>query len=289
MTSQATATRGPILLITDLSARCDRALDRAVQLAQHHNVKLIALHVIEPSFLSKLLVPTWDSTQKEHQQAAQQRLLDDLQHVKVDLEVLVEIGYPVDVIKAVSKQYNCSMVVSGTARDETLGRFILGGTVERVARESDVPLLVVRRRPAQNYGKILAGFDFSEGARQAVESAVKLIPHQSLTLFHSFDEVGDVRDLDAATIQEATAHLTGNVETFAKTTLAATDPGALNVVVQHGSTTKTLPAYVHDNHIELVVLGTQGLTGIVRTAMGSVAEQLLLLLRTDVLIVPTKR
>jgi len=287
MTEPNAAVNGPVLLITDLSPRCDRALDRAVMLAQRNKVKLIALHVIEPSFLSRLLLPSWATTQKQHQQAAQQRLLEDLQHAEVDLEVVVEIGYPIDVIKAVASKYKCSLIVSGTARDEALGRIMLGSTVERVARESTIPLLVVRRRPEPVYDKVLAGTDFSEGARQALTTAVNLIPFDSLTLFHSFSEVAGVKDLDESTIKERTEFLEAKAMEFAQSVPgAATDH--LKVVVSHGDPAKDIPAYVNENHIELVVLGTRGMSGIIKTAMGTVAEQLLLLLRSDVLIVPTR-
>lgn len=37
-----------ILLATDLSARCDRPLDRALMLAQEWRTKLILLHILEP-------------------------------------------------------------------------------------------------------------------------------------------------------------------------------------------------------------------------------------------------
>ena len=36
-----------VLLATDLSARCDRALDRAVQLAQQWQAQLVAVNVAE--------------------------------------------------------------------------------------------------------------------------------------------------------------------------------------------------------------------------------------------------
>ena len=38
----------PILVATDLSARSDRAIDRATFLAQHWGVRLFVLHALEP-------------------------------------------------------------------------------------------------------------------------------------------------------------------------------------------------------------------------------------------------
>ena len=51
---------GPILLATDLSARGDRALDRALQLTKALNTKLIVLHVMEShSTSARLTTPVW--------------------------------------------------------------------------------------------------------------------------------------------------------------------------------------------------------------------------------------
>ena len=38
-----------LLLATDLSARCDRALDRAAQLAEEWQAELVALNVLDPA------------------------------------------------------------------------------------------------------------------------------------------------------------------------------------------------------------------------------------------------
>lgn len=289
MASQPTIASGPILLITDLSPRCDRALDRAVSLARHHNVKLIALHVIEPSFLSRLILPSWATVHKQHQEVAQQRLTDDLKGADVELEVLVEIGYPIDVIKEVSQSRQCSMVVSGTARDESLGRIMLGSTVERVARESEIPLLVVRNRPDTVYHHVLTGTDFSDSARHALQTAAALIPYESMTVFHSFDEVAGVRDLDQPTIEERTRHLQKEAEDFVRQTEGLDPQNLPATVVEYGAPGQTIPHFVQAHHIGLVVLGTNGATGILKTAMGSIAEQLLTLLRCDVLIVRAGR
>lgn len=39
-----------LLLATDLSSRCDRASDRAAQLAQAWSAKLLVLHAIDPAY-----------------------------------------------------------------------------------------------------------------------------------------------------------------------------------------------------------------------------------------------
>lgn len=278
-------TLGPILLITDLSPRCDRAMDRAVKLAHQHGVRLIALHVMDTPWLTKLAQPAWRTLQAEHMALAQSRLRDDLSRSNIDVDVMVEVGSPLEVIDRIAQERNCSLIVSGTARDETLGRMVLGTTVERLARQSETPLLIVRARPFEPYHRALVATDFSSGSRAAMHAAVRLCPDADFTLYHAFDQVAGIYDLDQPTIDEETALHRKQAEQFVASFAELAGKPTPGIVVEHGAPDKTMPAYVAAHNVELVVLGTHGVTGIVRTAMGSVAEKLLSALRCDVLIV----
>lgn len=284
-TASQAQTLGPILLITDLSPRCDRAMDRAVKLAHEHGVGLIALHVMDTPWLAKIAQPAWRQMQADQIAMAQSRLQKDLSHSEMAVEVLVEVGSPLEVIDRIAKERNCSLIVSGTARDETLGRMVLGTTVERLARQSETPLLIVRARPFDPYRRALVATDFSAGSRAAMRAALRLCPKADFTLYHAFDQVAGIYDLDQPTIDEETAIHQKQAQHFVESFADLAGKAQLAIVVEHGAADKTLPAYVAEHDVELVVLGTHGVTGIVRTAMGSVAEKLLAALRCDVLIV----
>lgn len=276
---------GPILLITDLSSRCDRAMDRAARMAKLHRVGLIVLHVVETPWLTKLAQPAWRTMQAEHLVTAEKRVKQDLGEIDVEVKVLIETGHPTDVIVAVASEHRCSLIVTGTARDETLGRMVLGTTVERLARRCETPLLIVRSRPFHPYSRVTVATDFSEGSRQALSTAVTLMPEASFTLFHAFDQVAGIYDLDQPTIQEESAARAKTAATFIGETQVLKGKQTPAVVIEHGTAEQRLPGFVQAEGSDLVVLGTHGVTGIVRTAMGSVAEKLLSVLRCDVMVV----
>jgi len=276
---------GPVLLITDLSPRCDRAMDRAVSLSRERGTALIVLHVMDTPWLTKLAQPDWRSLQQANRETALGQLQLDLLGADVELKVLIEIGNPIEVIERVVNEQQCALIVSGTARDETLGRVVLGNTVERLARRCSIPLLVVRMRPSHAYKQVLVATDFSDGARAALTSAHALLPTADLTLYHAFDQVAGIYELDQPTIEEAIVNQQNKARLFAAA-INNDASDAVKVVVEHGSPQQRLPAYVDDHPVDLVVLGTQGATGMVRAAMGSVAENLLASLRCDVMVVP---
>jgi nucleotide-binding universal stress UspA family protein len=271
---------GPILLATDLSARGDRALDRAILLARQLRKPLIALHVIE-SQARALLSP--QCPQSEREARARQALLRDLQDVAVDVKVLVKSGDPVRTLRQAADDSGCSMIVAGVARDETLGRILLGTTVERLVRESAVPVLVVKRRARRPYRNALVASDFSEGSRHALRAALGLLPATGLTLFHAFDLPSSRKDEVTAkgfqrTAQEAAAE-------FLDATPELTGRDRPRVHVAAGLPERVLIAYADEQDYELLVTGTHGSTGLIRTAIGSVADVLIEKAPCDVLVV----
>ena len=278
---------GPILLATDLSARGDRALDRALQLAKELGTKLIVLHVMESHATSaRLTTPVWRRHTSDHKALAERELAEDLAAAEVPTEVVVTNGDPLARIMETADSYGCSLIVTGIARDETLGRLLLGTTVEKLARQARHPVLVVKTRPRRPYRDVLVATDFSDGSRQALRAALQLVPNADLTLFHAYDVPFQGKNV---TDEAVTRNFYKAAEQSAREFTAATPElagvAAPKVVLECGQPETVLSEYSFNHRSDLVVTGTHGRTGILRTAIGSVAERLLESLPSDVLIV----
>jgi len=277
---------GPILLATDLSARGDRALDRALQLTKELNTKLIVLHVMESHATpARLTTPVWRRLSTDHKALAERELSEDLAAADVPSEVVVVSGDPLTRIMETADSFGCSLIVTGIARDETLGRLLLGTTVEKLARQARQPVLVVKTRPRKPYRDVLVATDFSPGSRQALRAALQLVPNANLTLFHAYDVPfqGKTAPDDAITRSFYNGAEKSAREFTAETPeLAGKTP---QIVLEAGQPETVLSEYSFNHRSDLVVTGTHGRTGILRTAIGSVAERLLESLPSDVLIV----
>ncbi|OZI40615.1 universal stress protein [Bordetella genomosp. 1] len=277
---------GTLLLATDLSARSDRALDRALLLARQHQTRLVALHVMEPPPATALTTPAWKRLTPDHKALAEQRLADDLAEAGVPTQALVVRGHPVDAILDTATRESASLIVTGIARETTLGRLLLGTTVERLARVARQPVLVVKARPRKPYQDVVIATDFSEGSRQALRAALAVAPGARLTLFHAYAVPPEADALPAEVIAE---HLRRDAllkaESFVRDTPELAGHARPEIVIQAGQPETLLSPFVFERRCDLVVTGTHGLTGILRTAIGSVAEKLLEALPCDVLIV----
>ncbi|CAB3705559.1 universal stress protein [Achromobacter pestifer] len=278
---------GPILLATDLSARGDRALDRALQLTKELNTKLIVLHVMESHATpARLTTPVWRRLSTDHKTLAERELAEDLATADVPAEVVVVSGDPLTRIMETADSYGCSLIVTGIARDETLGRLLLGTTVEKLARQARQPVLVVKTRPRKPYRDVLIATDFSPGSRQALRAALQLVPNADLTLFHAYDVPFQGKSVpDDAITRSFYKGAEQSAREFTAETPELADLTPPKIVLEPGQPETVLSEYSFNHRSDLVVTGTHGRTGILRTAIGSVAERLLESLPSDVLIV----
>lgn len=280
-----------ILLATDLSHRCDRALDRAAMLAGAWKARLVVLHVLEePSPVTD--APSWRRP-ADPRAAALDRVRRDLGEAARDLEVeiVVERGEPAPVILEKIERLGCELVLTGVARDEALGRLFLGGTVERLARAARVPLLVVKSRPRRPYGHVVVATDFSEGSRDALEAALEIVPDAQVTLFHAYDVPleGFIDDKMAAREAAAQRALAESGAFLAATPAVQAHARPIATLCEYGDVAALLEELVVARNVDLVALGTEGRSGLAKLLLGSVAERLLHRIPVDVLLVRRRR
>lgn len=280
-----------ILLATDLSCRCDRALDRATGLAQVWGAQLVVVHALPERELVSDDRPSWRRP-VDPREAAWQRVRADLRGAEgIAVDVIVERGEPGTVIVATAERLGCELIVTGVARDETLGRMLLGSTVEHVTRLAAVPTLVVKSRPRGMYTNVVVATDFSEASREALETALALLPEAQISLFHAFDiPFEGLRDDRASARETLTHEAQAQAWAFLEATPAvAASKRFIATICEHGGVESLLADLVQARGVDLVVVGTSGRGGLASLLLGSVAQRLLQRLPVDVLVVRRRR
>jgi nucleotide-binding universal stress UspA family protein len=276
-----------ILLATDLSSRCDRALDRAAQLAEQWQAELVALNILESSQAPDMALTWAYGNEDTNARIAERQLLKDLAGLKVKLSTRIAHGDVASAIETVASEEQCDLVVTGMARNETFGRFLLGSTVERLAKELPIPMLVVRSRPRGKYSQIVIATDFSASSKYAVLAALRLFPEQYLTLYHAHNKpLADAienysSELNQAAMQSAFADFLDTCE------LSDVQRQRVKLVSEIGALESVLTHYVRANDIDLVIIGTQGHNGLMGVLLGSHAAKLLDWLPCDTMITRT--
>ncbi len=277
-----------LLFATDLSSRCDRASDRATQLAQAWKARLLVVHAIDPAYavhyakMSQEL-PSWQRPE-DYRTVAARRLSMDLASDKIDAEVYVSEGIPHEIVLEATRRENSDLVITGLGRDESLARTQFGSTLDKLLQELPIPLMIVRRRVRGPYRHVVVATDFSPASRPALETAIRWFGDAQLTLFHAYAGAGLGGDVLANDAWNTIAN--NQCDNFlAEMALEPSVANRLHRVIDRGHPEALLCDYVIHKEIDLVVLGTHGRSGFLKTMLGSVAENLLHLLECDTMVV----
>ena len=279
-----------IVVATDLSARCDRALDRAAQLAFQWQGRLHVVHAVEPDpALAEVRrarnLPSWHQPH-DRRAAVARRLRADLGAVEVLAGVHVVEGEATQVVAREAQQEHADLVVTGLARDEPFGRMLLGTTVDQLARVLPMPLLTVRSRVRGHYKRVVVATDLSAASVPALQTALRWFAGGSLTVFHAYaTPLAGLAGEDAARAAFR--------ETSAQAYRRFIDDAGIgdevmrrvHVVLEPGNPEPLLEDYVRHHEVDLVVLGTEGAGGLRKAFLGSTAEALLHRLECDVMVV----
>ena len=277
-----------ILVATDLSARSDRAIERAMLLARAHAAALTVAHVADedmPIIVHEQVVT-----------AARQQIDACLAHGRdgLDIDVRILMGKDYRDIIMLSDAIAADLLVLGIHGHDFDDRPFSGTTMERIIRHGQRPVLVVSQRAAGPYARTLAAVDFSIVSRLAVASALGLAPTAKLHVVHAYD----VPFSHFLGNETNTAHVRKSherdlhrfiAEELARTVAAeagATGPQQTPVMIARRG---TVSAVIRDEckrlSPDLLVLGTHGRVGIARAMLGSVAEEFLNRPPCDVLAV----
>jgi nucleotide-binding universal stress UspA family protein len=285
-----------ILLATDLSARGDRALERAVTIAAGTQAHLTILHVFEeirddmPMY--KYRVSSWrrpDDAVETAKRRIRHGLRLDLGDAVENATVLLEEGEPADVIERIAITDDIDLIVTGVAREGLFARrpVILGETVDRLLRRSPVPLLVVRNRARAPYERILVAVDFSDVSALAIEAALRFFPSHTLYLLHAFEvpyaSLMDDGERFAGEYRNTRMH---DLEAFLDTlSLTGHDRRRLVPLIQRGHPERLIRDHVLTQDADLVVMGTHGRGVMLEALLGSTAKGVLESLPCDALVV----
>ncbi len=279
-----------ILLATDLSPHCDRALDRAGALAAQWQSALVVLHVLEDRNVrvsaSAGRVPSWRSP-PDPLDAVRKDLLADVGAVADRATVLIAEGDPVEEILRTADAESCDLIVIGDGNDELLERFTQGRVVDRLLRRSRLPLLVVKDRPRKPYRHIVVATDLSDSSRHALETAARFFPDQKLTVFHAFDAPMSGLLADAGSYRrERRKTAAQECEAFLEEVgrpIAGWQPPHL--LIEGGAPTSLLRDYVHDKEVDLLVLGKQERGAVLEILVGSVAKGIMDEVSCDAMVI----
>ncbi len=275
------------LMATDLSARSDRALERAVMLAEDHEAYLTIIHIIDDELPAAL-----SDAQEDAAKQAIDEHIDKLAAGKRDrISIEVVSGRAHADILQYSEKVDADLIILGMHREDAFKDRFRGTTAERIIRGGGVPVLMVKDRVIRPYQKTIVGVDFSSYSHRAVEFAVKFVPGGEFHLVHAFGVpfegflYGHDTKRQVAQLHEVEFEKMMDEEMAAFLKSLEGTGTELHRVMKQGTVREVMFEQARRLKPDLVVIGTHGRTGIAHAFLGSVAEDLLRAPPCDVLAI----
>ncbi|PWJ19307.1 universal stress protein [Jannaschia seohaensis] len=272
-----------ILVATDLSARSDRAVLRAAQLAGAKGAALRIVHVVDDDLPAAMLqTRTEEVTDALEAMVAQTPALSELSP-----EISIEAGHIDVLLPKVAAEYGADLLVVGGHRNRGMAELLGTPTLVRLVRGTELPVLVVTGRPEAPYAAVSVAWDFSPAARIAGLTARALAPDAALTLVHAWVEPygGSPYGIDAAATMPAAMRQRLETKIAGDAAELGGDPVPGQVIVI-GPPGHVLRRRAVDGEADLLALGRHARSGLARFLLGATAEDVALTADCDVLIAP---
>ncbi|MCL7476093.1 MAG: universal stress protein [Methanosarcinales archaeon] len=137
-----------IVIATDGSENSANAIKHAIELARISEASLSAVYVVDTGAFVSIPVDMamgnmYEILKTEGDNAVKQ--VEDLaQAAGIETERFTIEGHPAEEIIKFSENISADLIVMGTLGKSGLDRFLLGSVAEKVSRNSQTPVMVVR-------------------------------------------------------------------------------------------------------------------------------------------------
>jgi len=285
-----------ILISTDGSEYSEGAIREAIKLAKKCSSRLSAISVIEtnPEFqtIAPEVVEKAERAAREHLEAVRDRANKE----GVECEIIVHEGedsYKYIVDEAIKSK--STMIVMGRRGRTGLKRLMMGSVTARVIGYAPCTVLVVPKAAQFECRNILTATDGSKYGDAAAAKAISMakqcesrltvlsvVPSESIS---PMDIVASQMQRDLITEQEYQA-----AERNVKKVKDAADKEGVKAdgLVLGGKPAEAIIETAEEKNADLIVLGSHGRTGMEKLLMGSVAERVIVLSSSAVLVVKGK-
>ena len=286
-----------VMLPTDFSEKSLRPLGIAVEMAAAAGAELHIVHAEDP-----LIGPPKDArrlTDEDVRSTVWGASPDSLRAwAESNLSNLVirwDNRQAIDPAKEIVDyvdEHSVDLVVMGTAARRGLVRAFLGSVAERVVLHSSCPVLLLGEDAPESYANpelsVLVPIDFSEPSLASLAHAETLCESLGgeLCLLHAISPApmpaiyGDF-STTVWEYQDVGGRVKAQLERLA---LKVSPQIRTSVVVRRGSAARSIVEVAEERQVDLIVIGSRGLSGFARHFVGSVAQRVARLASVPVMI-----
>lgn len=267
-----------ILIATDLSARSTHTLRRGCMLASSCGALVRVVSVVDDAIPEPLVAGLVADMTKELQR--QTAALASEVPCKYDIEV--SAGDVAGSIVRHAAEFDAKLIVLGLHRDRAVIDSFRETTMERIARLSHVPVLLVRNAAEGAYRNVLCAIDFSPASAAAASAAGQIAGDADYKLFHAYHVVHHMRADFPVNVELFTRQAEDECKNWCKANPEISALGEVELI--EGPLESVFTKQVVRHRPDLLATGAHSRPAFSRFLFGSFAKDLIRDPPTDVLI-----
>lgn len=277
-----------ILCATDLTARSERAMQRAALLARQINAEVLFVHAVSDKLFGRAL--------RMKVNRAYARLTSEservMKHAPHDATVTVQLGQPLDVVIAAAHDYNPHLIVMARPTRRRLDA-IFGTTAERVIRGTDRSVLVVSDTAERAYERVVLATDLSSTSAHVTRTVVDMgmlknaqacVVHAFELPYHNIATAKRFTPAEVSTHQEEW-HSAVKRDVLSNLSDAGVDLAGVHLSIEQARPLTAIRRAMDRARPELLVIGVSRWFALKRVLVGSVADQVFRSVNCDVLAI----
>lgn len=277
-----------VLLPVDFSEVTDAVVDSAKFIGEKFKPKFYLLHVISPlvyvSMPETMVVDVIDTEVIEEIEETKRKnaenLLNSLKEKlsEFEVETVIDIGSPADVIVEKEETYNVDLTILGGHQKGLVERILLGSTSEAVVKHARKPVLVIKGHAIKKLQNVALAYDFSEVGDAMLQYAKEFLkPFGSKVYIVHVEEEIEIPILEKLGInllpqirEKKNEKLQQIKKEFEKEGLTCEV-----VYVEEREPAEGVIEVLQKGDFDMVMVANKGLSGLKRIMMGSVSLDIL--------------
>jgi nucleotide-binding universal stress UspA family protein len=265
-----------ILVPVDVATDNSEQINAAIKLASAYNSEIILLYVVPDDDLQNTL--------KDIVLKAAKNSLNEIREILVAGNVNVgepkiAFGKIVATIIDTANSETVNVILIGSKSKPRKSNYKLGVTAEQIIRMSDVPVFLVKPETKKLFTNILCPVDFSEPSARALHNAIKLAGKfdSTLTVCTVYEPLAYVSPRLKIDLEEENASRLKRVENELESFIRDFDLDGIKhkIEIKTGKIEEKILEAINELNIDLLIMGTNGRTGISWFLLGSITERVI--------------
>jgi nucleotide-binding universal stress UspA family protein len=280
-----------ILVPVDGSHSCFHAKMLASSIAKKFKSKVTVVHVASHEFMHPELKAQYQLPHSILHKIDEAYLEAGKKIIRNAEEMFAEAGIEVDArlvtfedaaefILEIIKDEGYDLVVIGNRAENQSERYSLGSVTEKVARHAECAVLIVKKKTKVK--KLLTAVDGSKHADKALEYTVQLTKNYNANLALIHVEEDKLIQIGGPLVENCVGTIG---ECILKDAATKVEGVSLDKKLEYGSPAEVIIKVAKKADVDIIVVGSRGLSSIGRFLLGSVSDDISMHARSSVLIV----